>query len=315
MSISLKASQLLLKTADRTGMLPSRVDDLEKEFSRAEKYNRKNRFTVPRDRKAHYREVRLAGYPCLLIRPRNTRVNKRKAILYLHGGFKNEWKPELGIARGYGKKAGVDVWYSIYPSITEVPITRTIDVIYRTFRKMAKIYGGQNIAVIGGSMGAFFAFQIINRNNRHKQPADMPGLLIANSPGGMPASEQDWQTMRRCAEKDALIGIRSVEQLKDMTASFGEAIPDHALSPVYGDFRNAPETYVYYGEETFAGNAPAYARAYKRDGSSEKLHMHIEPGGMHCYAFMPVFPESRRDYNEQIQILRDFCENKSLSGR
>lgn len=306
MSISLKASKILLKTADKTGILVPRIDDLEKEFARAEKYNKKHRFTIPKDRKAHYREVRIAGFPCLLIRPRLMKVNKRKAILYLHGGIKNEWKPELKTARNIGRKTGVDVWYSVYPSITEVPITRTIDVIYRTFRKMAKIYGGENIAVIGGSMGAFFAFQIVNRNNRHKNPAAMPGLLIAHSPGGVPASEKDWNIMRSYSEKDSLVSLQSIEQLKDMTASFGEAIPDHALSPVYEDFHNAPETYVFYGEETCAGNAPAYTKAYKRDGSSEKMHMHIEPDGIHCYALMQVFPESRRDYNKQIQILQDF---------
>ena len=310
MSISQKASLAILRAVEKAGLINPETGDLEQTIEEAREYHLRHRFTAPRDRKAHYREVRLAGYPCLLIRPRNKTINKNKSILYLHGGLRNEGKSEIPIARNFGKRIGVDVWYPIYPSVTEVPITKSIDVIYRTYRKMIKIYGGENIAVIGGAIGGLFAFQIVNQNNRHSDPVSMPGLLIAHSPGGIPASEEDWQIMRHYSEKDPLIGLSTVERLKDLAASYGEAVPHHAVSPIECDFHNAPETFVFYGEETCAGNASAYVRAYRRDDSGEKMHMHLEPGAMHRYALMSVFPESRRDYNRQIQLLRDFAGEK-----
>ena len=36
----------------------------------------------------------------------------------------------------------------------------------------------------------------------------------------------------------------------------------------------------------------------------EKMHMHMEPVMMHCYASAPVFRESKRDFGKQIALLR-----------
>ena len=70
------------------------------------------------------------------------------------------------------------------------------------------------------------------------------------------------------------------------------------------DFHHAPETYVFYTEEACAAVAETIMSSYVRDGIGERMHMHIEPGMMHCYASAPVFPESRRDFNKQIARLK-----------
>jgi hypothetical protein len=43
---------------------------------------------------------------------------------------------------------------------------------------------------------------------------------------------------------------------------------------------------------------------YSKDGVGARMHMHIEPGLMHCYASAPVFKESRRDFGKQIALLK-----------
>ena len=68
------------------------------------------------------------------------------------------------------------------------------------------------------------------------------------------------------------------------------------------DFHDAPETYVFYAEEASAAVADAIENSYRRDGSGGKMHMHREPGMMHCYASAPVFKESRRDFDKQIEM-------------
>ena len=205
-----------------------------------------------------------------------------------------------GLAAGAGFAGAVFAGSEgfFFPADLKIPPER--------YRKMTRIYVGGNIAVIGGALGGLFCFQIVNQNNRHPDPVEMPGLLIAHSPGGIPASEEDWEIMRYYSEKDPVTSLAYVRQMKALTAFFGEPVPDHALSPVFMDFHNAPESYVFYGEETCAGNASAYVKSYNRDHSSEKMHMHIEPGAMHCYAMKPFFPESKRDYDRQIKLLNLF---------
>ena len=89
-----------------------------------------------------------------------------------------------------------------------------------------------------------------------------------------------------------------------LTQKVAPETPDYALYPADMDFYNAPETYVFYAEEACAAVADAIEKGYARDGSGGKMHMHREPGMMHCYASAPVFKESRRDFNKQIVLLR-----------
>ena len=81
--------------------------------------------------------------------------------------------------------------------------------------------------------------------------------------------------------------------------------PDSLLYPADMDFRGAPETWVFYADEACSAVAEAIRQSYARDGAGERLHMHIEPGMMHCYASAPVFRESRRDFDKQIERLRE----------
>ena len=71
------------------------------------------------------------------------------------------------------------------------------------------------------------------------------------------------------------------------------------------DFHDAPETYAFYTEEVCAATAGAVQKAYEKDGAAGRLHLHIEPGMMHCYACAPVFRESRRDFQFQINRLKE----------
>ncbi|MBR1584554.1 MAG: hypothetical protein IJ662_03320 [Clostridia bacterium] len=79
--------------------------------------------------------------------------------------------------------------------------------------------------------------------------------------------------------------------------------PAYALYPDKMDFRHAPETYIFYVEEACACVADAIQKNYQRGGAV--LHMRRETGMMHRYACAPVFPESKRDDNRQIPLIRE----------
>ena len=170
MSFSGKAAYRLLKIM--TTVFPSmKADytDLDTELEKARKINEKNQYVFPTDHKSLYKEITIRGYPCLIIRSRKTENKKNKAMLFIYGGETIQWKSEIGMARGYGDRTGMDVWYPIYPPITEVNITVTISVLYDTYCKMVKKYGAENIAIVGDSMGGLFAAGIIHQINKRQE--------------------------------------------------------------------------------------------------------------------------------------------------
>ena len=156
----------------KTGLIKGPSADLDAELRKAKKYNRKHPYKEPTDRKAVYQTIQVGEYPCLVIRP-GKRTNQ--AILFLHGGGDHDaWKPEVSFARTYGRRAGMDVYYPIYPPFTEDSPARTAEFVFRVYREMTKEYGTDGVAVLGSSYGGFLAMQLltwINRNNADEAKA------------------------------------------------------------------------------------------------------------------------------------------------
>lgn len=305
MSFSGRLAYRMLKTT--TNIFPfmkTKITDIEKELEKSKKINEKNKFALPSDKKSLYKEINVSGHPCLIIRSKKIENKKDRAILFIYGGITRQWKTELAMARGYGDRTGMDVWYPIYPPITEVNITITINMLCETYCKMVKKYGAEHIAIVGDSMGGLFAAGIINQINRSKLPVNMPKLFIANSPAGVPDTNEDWEEMSKYALKDPIFDISAFRGIGKI-ATYSVETPKHIYCPIHMDFNNSPETYMYFAEEACAGNARAYQIAYDRAGVGAKLHIHIQPEMMHGYSSVPVFPESKRSFNEAIKLLNE----------
>ena len=300
MSFSAKAAVLAMRFAKRLGLFP-KVGDLKRETAKAKEYNKKHPYKEPSDHKALYSTEHVAGYPVLTIRQRGT--SHQKAILFLHGGGdKDAWKPEISFARNYGKLTDADVIYPIYPPFNEAPVVDTADLIYEVYQAAATKYGAENMAVIGGSYGGFLAMQLMTWINRNGNKVNMPALLIMNSPFAFPETVEEWALAEKLEKNDLMVPEGAMRLMLDGVMRADPQTPVYALYPDKMDFRHAPETYIFYAEETCACVADAVEKAYTRD--SAVLHMHREPGMMHCYACAPVFPESKRDYHKQIERIK-----------
>ena len=307
MSLDAKIAVSAMRGIKKTGLIKGPSADLDAELRKAKKYNRKHPYQEPTDRKAIYQTIQVGQYPCLVIKPED---QTKKAILFLHGGGDHDaWRPEVSFARTYGKRAGMDVYYPLYPPFTEDSPVRTAEFIFGVYREMVKEYGADKVAVVGGSYGGFLAMQLltwINRNNAAvgKERVEMPDLLIMNSPFAYPKTEEEWTRAEKLEKDDAMITPGAFRAMLRLTLKVAPDTPDWLLYPANMDFHNVPETYVFYTEEACSAVADAIKRSYVRDGAGERLHMHIEPGMMHCYASAPVFKESRRDFSKQITLLR-----------
>ncbi|MBQ8161837.1 MAG: alpha/beta hydrolase [Clostridia bacterium] len=284
----------------RLGLFP-KMGDLESELLKAKDYNRKHAYKEPSDHKALYSTEHVAGYPVLMIKQRG--ASHQKAILFLHGGGdRDAWKPEVSFARNYGKLTDADVIYPIYPPFTEMPVVDTADLIYEVYKSAAQEYGARNMAVIGGSYGGFLAMQLLTWINRNGNKVDMPALLLMNSPFAIPETAEEWALAEKLGKNDPMVPEGGIRFMMEGVMQADPQTPEYALYPDKMDFRHAPETYVFYAEESCACVAYAIEKAFARDGAV--LHMHREPGMMHCYACAPVFPESKRDYQKQIELLK-----------
>ena len=309
MSFSANIILSAMRMVKRTGLIKGPDTDVDKNLRKAREYNRKHPYKEPSDRKAAYKTIYAEGYPCLVIRQKYT-LPSGKAILFLHGGGDRDiWKPEVTFARTYGKETGKDVFYPLYPPFTEASPVETADLIFALYRKIAKKYGADKVAVIGGSYGGFLAMQLLTWINRYNSGVEkgfvgMPQILILNSPFGYPKSIEEWKLAEELEKRDMMLPVGAFRYMIELTKKTAPETPDYALYPADMDFHNAPDTYVFYAEEACAAVADAIENSYTRDGSAEKMHMHREPGMMHCYASVPVFKESRRDFDKQITLLR-----------
>lgn len=309
MSFSANVILSVMRAVKKTGIIKGPDMDVDENLRKAREYNRKHPYKEPSDRKAFYKTLYAGGYPCLVIRPKDSRPSG-KAILFLHGGGdRDTWKPEVAFARNYGKRAGMDVFYPLYPPFTEASPVETADLIFTVYRKIVKKYGAEKVSVIGSSYGGLLAMQLltwINRNNVYEgnERIDMPSLLVLNSPFGYPKTTEEWTRAEELEKGDVMLPVGAFRYMIDLTKKTAPETPDYALYPADMDFHDAPETYVFYAEEACAAVADAIENSYTRDGSGGKMHMHREPGMMHCYASAPVFKECRRDFNKQIALLR-----------
>ena len=239
----------------------------------------------------------------MVVKPRHM-AGPDKAILYLYGGVTNHWNTQRSMAVRCAVDAGVALWYPVYPSISEACVTDGLAYLAGIYRRMLEQYDAAKIAVSGVSMGGFYALELINYLNHEGIGLPMPGLLLAHSPGGVPDDEEDWEELRRHEACDPMFSegdLRMTERLMPCDGPW----PRWALSPARGDFTGAPPTYLYYGEEMLAGNAPLYRRAYARSGVGNRLHITIEKNMIHGYSCLPVFPESKRAYRETVRLIQE----------
>ena len=275
--------------------------DLEKLKEKARRENEGFRFSFPKNRRAEYRLLPGTQRECLIIDPVK-RKNTDKAILYIYGGVTNNWKLQRPMAVNLALRTGTEVWYPVYPAMSEVPVGQTVRYLTEIYRRMTETHDPAKIVISGVSMGGMFALQIIHAVNRFCPGLPMPGLVLAHSPGGWPEDEEGWDLYRAYEKRDPMFSEGDLRMTLNMTPA-GESSGDRWLYPAQGDFRNAPPTYLYYGEEMLAGNAPLYQKAYEESGAGDRIRIRITKNMMHGYSCLPVFPESRRSYSETIRLI------------
>lgn len=288
MSLTAKLAKAFMNL---TGRPAESADEL---LEKARKYNSKNHFRKPTDKKALYRVEKLENSCDLLsVRSAKRRDNSNSAVLFIFGagGMMNAWKPHMMMVRYIADKTGAEVFMPIYPLCTDAPVSAAVETAYETYKRMLADYPPHKITITGDSSGGACCLSLISMINKRGSVLPMPKLAILHSPSGVPHNKESWQRMKKQSRKDARGTFEMVRFFPQICCN-GEKVPPYMIHPYLGDYHNAPKTLIYYSaDETLASLGRDIREAYHRDGA--RLNIHYEPGMIHCYSSYPAFKESK----------------------
>lgn len=279
-------------------------------IAKCEKINAKRPFKMPKDKKAMYEDHLVEGqYHLLEMRRSNRRTEKAILCVYGSGMLTAADGSDTGAARKLGEKCGQDVWFPFYPLATDHTVMELMTMVLDSYLEMLSYYKAENITFYGDSSGGatcIGVLQLINHGiyGESAEKPPMPGKLIVLSPGSVPYTEEEQAEMDKHTDTDIMLPSSFIQTMKDILGSSnGEKTPDWLMNAVKGDYRDFPETWFYYGgAEVLSGAKPYYEQSFKRDGAI--AHFTVEPGMCHCYAKIDLFKETKKAYNEIVEIIK-----------
>ena len=272
------------------------VFELDKAIKRAK---RKSYFLYDRD---------VMGYR--LISYQKNQSSADGAVFYLFGGgmITQPNSLDFRLAERIMENTGKDVWFLFYPLCSaEENVRKTYEVSFETYKIMTNKYKSENISVVGFSSGADLSIGIFLHNNALGRPLNMPGRIIAVSPGGIPDVNLDenkeiWEKLNELNHKDIMIDPTYIITAREILNG-DEDLPEYMLNGTVGDFTGFPKIYFYYGE-----NECFYAFAGEFKKAMEKYHVPYEiiVGKVmcHCYPLARFFREGREAQDQIIELLK-----------
>lgn len=277
--------------------------DKEEILAFAAKLNRRRGYRgIPESKAAEYTDMVIAGRHVLKAVPGGRRSSR--ALLFLFGGgyLMDADAGDVKLAVEIAGASGRELWFPYYPLCTEASIETTFDMVFETYRRMLSEYKAEDIAFMGFSSGAALAIGICLHNNALGRPLEMPGLIIASSPGSVPISEEEKQKMAELSRKDIMLDSSFMVTIREIMEC-GREVPLYMLSGICGDFSAFPMTHFFYGsDEVLYAEAEFFEKAFRRYSASYELH--VAEGMPHCYPAYTFIPEGRQAELEIIDLLR-----------
>lgn len=298
-----KALRLCFKALNLKKLLTGTKEEV---LARAAKMNARNPFVLPADKKAYYTDhLILDQYHCLEID--TEKQHREKAILFVFGGgmILGSDKGDIGLSRKIAEKTEADVWFPYYPMCHEHDMLENVRMVFACYREMLETYSPKDIVFLGFSSGGALILDLItyiNERNDSGEDVPMPGLLIAVSPASIPVTQDEKDRLHELDSEDVMIPESYMALAKEIMLC-GHDVDEKYLATAHGDFRNAPETHLYYGSaETVYAFAPSYAESFQKAGAECRIH--VGEGMHHCYALQASVPGCKAAFNEIMELIR-----------
>lgn len=245
----------------------------------------------------HFHELRFSAFDAAWAVPLKGQV--RRAILYLHGGAYTAGG--LDYAKGFGshlaETTGRAVLCAGYRLAPEHPFPAALEDALEAYKEMLTRYAPGEIAFVGESAGGGLCYALCLYLKQLRLP--LPGQIIAISPWTDLLMERDVSGQ---AALDPLLDHGSLLS-NALYYSGGEGRDNPLISPLYGDLRGLPPSFIIVGShEILLDDSRLMQRALERAGC--RCELYVEEGLWHVYVLYGV-PEAREAIRAIAQRLKE----------
>ncbi len=227
-----------------------------------------------------------------------------KLLLFIHGGAfisgpaKHHWDSLQEIS----KHTNLTIWMCNYPKAPEhkiLEISKNIDAVYE---HALKTYSGDQITLIGDSVGGTLVATLTQRLIQYKKI--VPKKIILISPV-MDATMSNKQ-IDIVDKKDPMLSKKGVLSAKKMCAGDTD-LNNELISPLYGSFNQFPKTMLFLAEHdiTYPDQQLAVKKMKESNVDFEIIFGEEMP---HIWPLLPVMKESKK----ALRLIIDTINNKEI---
>ncbi len=221
----------------------------------------------------------IGGVRCYAVTPKVIKPNFRHRILFgLHPGGWVSGAGESGLTEAIviSGLIGSRVIAVDYRLLPDHPFPAAMDDAMAVWKEVIKLDRPENIAVFGSSVGGSMVLSLVQRAKAEGLP--LPGAVMSGTPFSDLSKTGDTYFSNDGVDRD-LSYDGFWEAVVKLYAN-GRDLKDPLLSPVYGDFRGFPPTYLVTGtRDLFLSNAVRVQQKLLQAGVPTQLD--VEEGQSH----------------------------------
>lgn len=243
-------------------------------------------------------EERIAGVKVFRVTPKTiAKEHARQLFVYVHGGafIRGGGKASAAEATTIAIRIGIPVVAIDYRMAPDHPAPAAVDDVLAVWRQLALDGHAERMVLGGTSAGANIV--LVALMNLKASAGPLPGAAFVGTPAIDLAKAGDSRFIndgidRRLVTWDA-------EAARSVPLYAGKlSLQDPSISPVYGDVRGLPPTYLISGtRDMLLSDTVVMHRMLRRAGVIADLHVY--EGQAHVdYALMQGTPESAEHYAE-----------------
>jgi monoterpene epsilon-lactone hydrolase len=246
---------------------------------------------------------KMSGVGCYVVTPKVVQPkNRDRILLSLHpGGFirgaagryGTEWAIKIASVTGY-KVIVVD-----YRLLPDHPFPAAIDDAMAVWKYVITSTKPSNVAVIGASVGAGMAMSLVQRAKSEGLP--LPGVVVSISAAAADLSK----TGDSNYTNDGVDGNASYDGFWEAVWKLyanGRHLKDPLVSPLYGDFKGFPPTFLVTGtRDLYLSDTVRVHRRLLQAGASTQLV--VVESLPHTAMIMMDLPEVAETYSYVAQFI------------